>query len=119
MWGCVGIERAGHIFQQTNTGCEKQRAKLGVCFTESFFHLLSLPFPLKQRSQNLKEDEHKTWFQLKRVKGRENFSQRRDKTEHVYTVSSVKYRKDDQTKVIVHARNQGRVHRGLRAAQLR
>ena len=74
---------------------------------------------MKQRPQNPKEDEHKTWFQLKRVKGRENFSQRRDKTEHVYTVSSVKYRKDDQTKVIVHARNQGRVHRGLRAAQLR
>ena len=83
------------------------------------FTYCPFPSPLKQRPQNPKEDEHKTWFQLKRVKGRENFSQRRDKTEHVYTVSSVKYRKDDQTKVIVYARNQGRVHRGLRAAQLR
>jgi hypothetical protein len=61
----------------------------------SYFLLhISSRHPTFFQYKNPKEGEHKTWFQLKRVKGRENFSQRRDKTEHVYTLSSVKYRKD-------------------------
>ena len=63
--------------------------------------------------QNPKQDEHKTWFQLKRVKGRENFSQRRDKTEHVYTVSSVKYRRDSGTITRAHSHNTSGSSSGL------
>ena len=70
-------------------------------------------FTLLTHIQNPKQDEHKTWFQLKRVKGRENFSQRRDKTEHVYTVSSVKYRRDSGTITPAHGNNGGGSSSGL------
>jgi hypothetical protein len=47
------------------------------------------------------------------VKGRENFSQRRDKTEHVYTVSSVKYRRDSGTITRAHSHNTSGSSSGL------